>query len=407
MANRIIIIGAGLTGTRAAMALRDLGHEGAITLIGDETLAPYDRPPLSKELLKSPEPVWLVAPELWADKAIDLKTGTFVAGINPQEKTVQCADGSRLSYDRLLLATGAQARKLPGTEGIAAVKTLRTHADAMAIRNSLVTDARIVIIGGGFIGLELASTARQAGCEVTILEAQDRLLARAVPAPIAQIIAKRHTDEGVDLRLGARIASIKAGGRGAHVSLEDGATLDADLVIVGIGSIPNSDLAHQAGLAVENGIVVDETLKTTDPDILAAGDCCNFPLPLYDGRRVRLESWRAAQDVGMLAAENLLGANKLVDMVPWFWSDQYDLSLQIAGLSTGSDRTVHRVIDADTLFLFHIADDGRIVAASGIGRGNTVARDIKICERLIAARVKPPVTALADPAVGMKSLLRG
>lgn len=263
----------------------------------------------------------------------------------------------------------------------------------------------MAIIGGGFIGLELAASARNLGTSVTLIEGLPRILSRGVPAEIAEAVAARHQAEGVDILCNARIARIEEAPDAVHVVLEDGSAIDADLLVVGIGSIPNTELATEAGLATDNGIAVDTHLQTSDPDIYAAGDCCSFPIGHYSNRRIRLESWRSAQEHGLLAAANMMGAAEAVTSVPWFWSDQYDLTLQVAGLAEGAVTTVRRDLSAEAFILFHLAADGRLLAASGIGPGNAVARDIRLAEMLIGASRHPDPTALAAPEVKLKQLL--
>ncbi len=400
----MVIVGAGECGTRAALALREAGYDGAVTLIGAERHPPYERPPLSKDamLAETPSGRAIGGSERLAEAGIDFRTSRTVAAIDRAARRVRCDDGGEIGYERLLLATGARPRPLPlpGADGPNVV-VLRTLDDATRIRAALAPGRRLAVIGGGFIGLELAASARRLGAEVAVIEALPRLLTRGVPAEIAMALQARHVAEGVSFHFGASIAAVEPGG----VRLADGATVPADLVVVGIGAVPNSELGGAAGLAVENGIAVDATLATSDPCIFAAGDCCSFPLALYDGRRVRLESWRSAQEQGALAARNMLGAGEPVAAVPWFWSDQYELTLQIAGLAEGATTEVRRDLATGGLVLFHLAAGGRILAASGIGQGNTVAKDIRLAEMLIARRAHPAPEALADPAVNLKKLL--
>lgn len=404
MADDIVIIGAGLCGARAAFALREKGFAGRLTLIGDEAYEPYDRPPLSKAGLNA-APAFIAEPQAYRDAGITLMTGNPVLSIDRAARRVWTADGRELAYDRLLLATGARARELPNPPSPRNLLTLRSHADALAIGARLGANTRLVVIGGGFIGLELAAMARQAGAKVALIESQKRLLARAVPAEIAAVVEDRHRDEGVDILLGATIASIEEHENEISVKLIDGRTITGDLAVLGIGAAPNVELAGAAGLALDNGIAVDQYLVTSDPDILAAGDCCSFPMPLYGQGRVRLESWRSAQDQGILAAGNLMGERIAVAHVPWFWSDQFDLSLQIAGLAGSATHTVRRDLDGGAFILFHLDAAGRLLAASGIGTGNAVARDIRLAEMLIAARACPNPDALASTSVRLKSLL--
>ncbi len=372
----IVIIGAGECGARAAFGLREKGFGGEITLIGASRTFPMSgrrfprtasrRPPCrnssrGRALRRS------------ADCGADRRHG---GEHRPRAQSVTLSDGESLDYDRLLLATGARPRAFPRVpENAGRIRTLRTHADALAIRGALTPGARLAVIGGGFIGLELAATARKLGAEVVLVEGLPRVLSRGVPEEIAVLVAERHRREGVEIICGAQIAAIDEAGDGARLLLADGVDIEADLIVVGIGAVPNTELAEAAGLAIENGIAVDERLCTSDPDIYAAGDCCSFPLPHYGGRRVRLEAWRNAQDQGALAAVNLMGAGETMVSVPWFWSDQYEFTLQIAGLADGAETTVRRDMEEGAFILFHLDGEGRLIAASGIGPGNAVARE--------------------------------
>ncbi len=403
----IVIVGAGECGARAAFALREKGYAGKITLIGAEPHLPYERPPLSKEGLKAEvAPKYVADAERYAAAGIEVLTDISVMAIDRAEMRVTLADGSSIAYDRLLLTTGARARTIAGTEEVSRrIRTLRTHADAEEIRRELSRGRKLAIIGGGFIGLELAATARRLGAAVALIEGLPRILSRGVPEEIAAIVAARHRAEGVDIRCDAKIERIDADEGRARVVLAGGETIEADLVVVGIGAVPNTDLAAAAGLSIENGIAVDATLQTSDPDIYAAGDCCSFPLCHYGDRRIRLEAWRNAQDQGTLVAGNLLGGREAITSVPWFWSDQYDLTLQIAGLAEGAATTVRRELTDDAFILFHLDDTGRLLAASGIGPGNAVARDIRLAEMLIAARKRPDPEALISRDTKLKALL--
>lgn len=405
--NKIVIVGAGECGARAAFALREKGYEGDIILIGAEPHLPYERPPLSKEGLAGQQgPKYVADAERYQAAGIKVHTDAPVEAIDRRGKTVRMANARELSYDRLLLATGASPRHFPGQpQATPLIRLLRTHADAEAIRVKLAPGNVLAIIGGGFIGLELAATARKLGAEVVLLEGLPRVLSRGVPEEIAAVVAERHRLEGVDIRCNARIVGIEAGEERAHIQLGDGDSVVADLVVVGIGAAPNTALAEAAGLAIDNGIAVDETLCTSDPDIYAAGDCCSFPLGHYNGRRIRLEAWRNAQDQGTLAAANLLGAAETIASVPWFWSDQYDLTLQIAGLAEGAATTVRRDLGDGAFILFHLDVGGRLISASGIGTGNAVARDIRLAEMLIAAGKRPNPEALGSSETKLKALL--
>jgi 3-phenylpropionate/trans-cinnamate dioxygenase ferredoxin reductase subunit len=400
----MVIIGAGECGTRAALALREVGFGGPVTLIGTEPHVPYERPPLSKDAITAETPAakTIGGAERLAEAGIDFHASRTAVAINRAGRRLRCSDGEEIPYERLLLATGARPRTLllPGANGPTAMM-LRTLEDAGRIRTTLGPGRHLAVIGGGFIGLELAASVRKLGAEVTVIEALPRLLTRGVPAEIAEAIEARHVAEGVSFHFGARIASIT----GTGVELSDGNSIPAHLVVIGIGAVPNTELADEAGLALDNGIAVDAKLVTSDPAIFAAGDCCSFPQPIYDHRRVRLESWRSAQELGTLAARNMLGAAEPISAVPWFWSDQYDLSMQIAGLAEGASTHVRRDLRDGAFVLFHLAPDGRLLAASGIGPGNAVAKDIRLAEMMIARRLHPNPSALAAPETNLKKLL--
>lgn len=406
----MVIVGAGEAGCRAALALRELGFAGPVTLIGDEAHLPYERPPLSKDALTAAEvplPKTIAAAARLEAAAITCLAGTKVDGIDRAAKRVYLSDGRSLAYHRLLLATGANARRmvLPGGGDDRHCVTLRRFEDVARLRSHFRPGARIAVIGGGFIGLEVAASAIQRGAGVTLIEVQQRILSRGVPEEIARMVEARHLASGVELVCGIPVLCLQDRGGQAVLHLANGQEIAADLVVAGVGAVPSTALAEAAGVAIENGIAVDAQLRTSDPSIFAAGDCCSFPLPIYDNRRVRLESWRNAQDHGALAARNMLGANDLFSAVPWFWSDQYDLSLQVAGLVDQGCSLVRRDLGPHAVLQFHLDASGRLVAASGIGPGNTVARDIRLAEMLIARRARPPVDALSEPKINLKSLL--
>jgi 3-phenylpropionate/trans-cinnamate dioxygenase ferredoxin reductase component len=405
----MVIIGGGKAGARAAVALRENGYEGPITMITGEVHAPYDRPPLSKATITNidhPTPPYLTDEATLASINVTLMAGNAATSIDRTAKSVTLANGKTCAYDKLLLATGAVPRRL-NIEGsdLARVRYLRTFEDALALRENIGDGKHIIIIGGGFIGLEVAASARKRGATVTVIEGLPRVLSRGVPEEIAALITARHIAEGVDIRCGVALDAFEDRGEKIAVLLADGKAIVGDIVLVGIGALPASDLAENSDLVCENGISVNDRLQTNDPDIYAAGDCVSFPLTIYSGRRVRLESWRSAQDQGALAAANMLGKNEALVTVPWFWSDQYDLTLQIAGLQDEGKSTVRRDLSDTAFILFHLASDGRLVAASGIGKGNAVARDIRLSEMIIAKGLRPNTSDLADTGVGLKQLL--
>jgi 3-phenylpropionate/trans-cinnamate dioxygenase ferredoxin reductase component len=406
MGEGVVIVGAGEAGARTAIALREANWTGSITLIGDETHAPYERPPLSKAVITSEAPP--IAPFIMRDgqlkeQNIVLECGAEATAIDRTAHKLTLADGRHLRYTRLLLATGSTARRLqlPLARG---VLYLRKFDDALEIRSRFRPGGRLVVIGGGFVGLELAASARARGVEVTVLELAPRLLTRGVSSDMAEKIATKHRDAGVDLRVGVSVRAIESDGEGNSVLLSDGASIRCDCVVAGVGAAPDTRLADEAGLAIENGIRVNAQLQTNDPDIYAAGDCCSFPHPLYGERRIRLEAWRNAQDQASVVARNLVGGEEKYKAVPWFWSDQYDCTLQMAGLVDEGRRTVFRELGEATL-AFHLDDDGRLVAVSGFGPLSKIARDVRIAELLIAQKARPADSALAEPGVKLKSLL--
>jgi 3-phenylpropionate/trans-cinnamate dioxygenase ferredoxin reductase subunit len=287
------------------------------------------------------------------------------------------------------------------------VHYLRTHPDAIALRARLRAGQRVVVIGGGFLGLEVAASATSRGCAVTVIEAGPRVLGRVVPAPAAAVLATRHLQAGVDLRVGVGVTALIRREDTVRVSLTTGQTLTCDTVVACIGAVPDTTLAEKAGLAVDNGVRVDADLATTDPDIHAAGDCCSLPHPLYDQRRIRLEAWRAAEDQAPIAAQNMLGAHQPFTAVPSFWSDQYELTLHIVGLPDTATTTVTRHRPDGHHIQFGLAPDGRLLAATTVGPGTTLAKDIRITEKLIARRATVDPATLTDATTNLKTLLRG
>jgi 3-phenylpropionate/trans-cinnamate dioxygenase ferredoxin reductase subunit len=400
----IVIIGAGECGIRAALTLRDEGYTGEIALIHGEAVEPYEKPPLSKPGLEGIS----IKPISGTDRVLKENIAVYhdqrVTTIERATKSVSLTNGEIISYDRLLLATGARPRALmiDGHE-IQQARLFRDYADAKAFFDVLSPDYRLTIIGGGFIGLELAAAARQRRVQTTVIESATRLLGRAVPEGLAARIEARHREEQVHFHIGQSVSSISPTRK---VTLADGTEIMSDIILAGIGSIPNTELAEQCRLTIDNGVVVDATFRTSDPDIFAAGDCCSFPHALYGMKRMRLESWRAAQEQGAHAARAMLGASDPYQSVPWFWSDQYDLTLQIAGFPLESVTMVTRILDDESEILFHLDAEGRLVGASGLSRGNKIAKDIRLAEMLIAKRSHPEQQALADPKLNLKSLLK-
>jgi 3-phenylpropionate/trans-cinnamate dioxygenase ferredoxin reductase component len=406
----VAVIGAGEVGARSALALRRLGFAGSIALIGEDPLEPYELPPLSKDFITSEEAPRTKTIASLADFAaaqIDYRRGVAARALDRGQKRIVLSNGETMGYGRLLIASGSSPRRL-AIPGIAPdeVHVLRNAAEALALRDAFRPGRKVAVIGGGFIGLELASSARKRGAHVSVIEGLDRILKRGVPAEIASVVEARHRQAGVDFHVNTSILSGETRAGRHYLKLSDGTMLEADVIVVGIGAVPNTGLAEAAGLAIENGIRVDDQFRTSDPDIFAAGDCANFPHPVYGGRRLRLESWRAAVEHAAHVARAMMGETVRYDAAPWFWSDQYDLVLQVAGLIDEGETTIRRPIGGETFLLGHFAADGRIVAASGIGPGDSVARDLRLAEMMIQRSMTPDPAIFADPAASLKTLLK-
>ena len=399
---RIVVIGAGQAGAALAARLRALGHRGPLALIGEEDAAPYQRPPLSKAYLKGDldrERLHLRPASFYAAERIDLRTGARAIGIDRRGREVLLSDGSRLAYDRLALTTGATPRRLPEGMGgdLDGVLALRNLADADALAARLRPEARALVVGGGYIGLEAAAALRGAGLAVTLIETAPRILARVAAPATADYFRALHRAHGVDLREGTGLARLTGGPQVTGAVLSDGSELPVDLALVGIGVMPQTDLAEAAGLSVENGVAVDALGRTSDPAIFAAGDCASFP---HQGRRIRLESVPHAIEQAEAAAAAMLG--QPVDYLarPWFWSDQYDVKLQIAGLNDGWRRTVTRPgarPGAQSVWYF----DGALLLA--VDAMND-PRAYMTGKRWIEAGRSPDPDLLADPAQDLAKL---
>ncbi|SOT38460.1 NAD(P)/FAD-dependent oxidoreductase [Burkholderia cenocepacia] len=402
------IVGAGHAGGRAAQELRACGWRGRIVLIGAEPHPPYERPPLSKGVLtgeRSAAQCRLRDAQAWAADRIERIVAT-VERIEPHAREVRVSGGHVFGYDALLLATGGRARRLaiPGAV-LDGVFALRTLDDAAALGARLVPDARIVLIGGGFIGLEVAASARQRGCRVTVLDAAPRLLGRAVPEAIATRVHALHDARGVAIRLNRKPVAIERTAGGAlAVVLDDGDTLIADTVVAGIGIEPADELARDAGLAVERGIVVNAQLETSARGIYAAGDVAVFPSAL-SGQPVRQETWHGAETQAHVAARNMLGAGEPYRDTPWFWSDQYDAQLQVAGEPALGTQSVARVLGDDAEIHFHFDARARLVAASGFGRAAGFVKDMRVARMLVERGADVTPAAVADVDVKLKSLV--
>ena len=400
----MVIVGAGMAGARAVIALRAGDYKGPITLIGEESFLPYDRPPLSKAAIsaeEAPSPTLLLDDDQLRSLGATFIRGAKALKLDVKSKTVTLNIGVSVAYEKLLVATGAKPRKL-NIEGGEHALLLRDFGDAEVLREAFKPNKKVVIIGGGFIGLELAASASKLGCDVTLIEAQPRVLMRGVPDVIAKTVHDKHVAHGVKLLTGTGLIKLEK----HAVHLADGRVIAADVIIAGIGAAPEVELAAEAGLKIDNGIACDEHLRTSDPDVYAAGDCCNFPHGHFGDKRTRLEAWRSASDQANTAAENMLGGSKVHNAIPWFWSDQFDLTLQIAGMSDQATSTVTRQLSAESFIIFHLTDEGRLVGASGIGTGNSIARDVRLAEMLIAKNINPSISDLGDANVQLKTFLK-
>jgi NADPH-dependent 2,4-dienoyl-CoA reductase/sulfur reductase-like enzyme len=402
----IVVIGAGHAGGRAVEALRAAGHEGPLTLIGSELHAPYERPPLSKEWLQSdcaapPEPAFLHPAEWYAGQRIELMAGRTVRAIERDRHQVVLDDGAHVRYDRLLLTTGARARRLaiPGADNPDTFY-LRDLDDAKAIETRLRAGRRLVVIGAGLIGLEVAAAAARRGMTVTVLEYAERPLARIEPGEIGQFFATLHRDQGVELRTGIAVEALEPGPGGVSVVASTGEHYAADTVVVGIGSTPNTELAGQAGLEVEDGILVDAWGRTSDPSIYAAGDATRHFNPLL-GRHIRLETWHNAQSQPVAVARAMLGDPQPYAEVPWFWTDQFGFNVQMAGVTAEGDLAVTRGEPFTAGFIRFWLRNGMPVGAVAVNNG----RDMRVARQLIAARCTVDAAALADPSCNMRTLL--
>ncbi|WP_028220458.1 NAD(P)/FAD-dependent oxidoreductase [Paraburkholderia oxyphila] len=405
------IVGAGHVGGRAAQTLREAGWRGGIALIGAEPHLPYERPPLSKGLLtgeRAAAQCGLREPEAWREDAIEHVVAT-VQSFDPIARTLYLGDGRTIEYEALLLATGGHVRRLsiPGASE-PGVQCLRTLEDAAALGERLTPGSNVVVVGGGFIGLEVAASARVRGCEVTVVEGGARLLGRAVPAPIAASAQDLHARNGVTIRLrSAPRAFERRGGdtRGTlAVTLDDGDVLHADSVIVGIGIEPADELARAAGLDVERGILVDETLETSARGVYAAGDVAVFP-SRFGAHRIRQETWHNAETQARVAARNMLGARDAYGELPWFWSDQYDHQLQVAGEPVLGSRSIVRALDSGARIHFDLDGEGRLVGASGFGLASALAREMRLARMLVERGAPIDGEQLANPEIKLKSLL--
>jgi 3-phenylpropionate/trans-cinnamate dioxygenase ferredoxin reductase component len=402
--DNIVIVGTGQAGGWAAQTLRSEGFAGKVVLIGEEPYRPYERPPLSKAVLSgeaAPESTHLINLEAFEKLGLDWRPNVRVTSIDRVGRQVLLSPGEPIRYDKLILCSGGRARLLnvPGAD-LPGLFTLRNIDDAHALGAVLVPGKKIVVVGGGWIGLEVAATARKKGVEATVVEAMTRLCERTVPPEISDYLSRLHSKHGTQVILGAGVAAFARNAEGMLVvTLSDGRKLVCDAVVVGIGLVPNDELAREAGLECDGGVVVDAQCRTSDPHILAAGDVAVWHCS-WGGRRMRLESWQNAQEQGIAAGRSALGIEVDHQPLPWFWSDQYDANLQIYGMPDPSHRVVVRGdLQSDSFVLFYL-DGDKVTSAIG----PNVARDLRFARRLIESRKSVDPELLADTRVAMSKV---
>lgn len=397
----ICIIGAGLAGDTAAAALRSEGYEGRVLLIGDEQVPPYDRPPLSKEILSADAPpnrLFLRAESWYKEQDIELRLGEAVTDIDPSSHRLRLAGGDVVSYEKALLAMGSRARELPRAESATTPTfVVRTLDDAMRLREALRPDARVVIVGAGVIGLEVAASAIKRGCSVDVVDLADRVLSRVVPPRFSKHMAALQEGHGVRLHLAAgNVALVEDG-----VHTRQYGTFAADLIVVGIGGVPNAELAKAAGLACPNGVLVDEYCRTTDTDIYAAGDVACYPCP-SGGGLLRSENWKHAQNHAAIAARNMLGRQERYDAVSSMWSEQFGMKLQALGHFPDTGEVVRGTAESSSPMSIFCDPAGVVVGAVGLNQ----VRNMRLAQSLIEGRVIADPLKLADPGEDLRKLAR-
>ena len=407
MANEtgIVIVGGGQSGGNAAFALRGGGYAGPVTIIGEEPHIPYERPPLSKGLLVGESEIadtYINTAEAYAEQDITLRLETHAQSIDRAGGAVLLGDGAALAYDKLMLATGARVRRLdlPGGD-LAGVHYLRDIADSLAIREHAAPGRHVLVIGGGYIGLEVAASATKLGATVTVVEVAPLLVNRVVAPDMSAYFRDLHERHDVTVLTEMTVEAIEGEGRVREVLLADGERLATDIVVIGIGVVPNTELAAEAGLALDNGVRVDEFGRTDDDRIFAAGDVTNHFNPLL-GRHVRLESWQNAQNQAIAVAQVMLGGETPYAEIPWFWSDQYDINLQITGAPERWDALIRRAGEAEGSFTLFYLEGGVLVGANAINN----PRDIRPARRMIAEKKPVRADELADPGVKLADLAK-
>ncbi len=402
---RVLIAGAGHAGGMAAIALRQAGFTQSITIVGEESDPPYERPALSKAYFKdeiAQERLYLRKQSYWAEHDITIISNREVVRVRPERLEADVCDGRTLEYTSMIWATGGRARKLTITGStLPGVFYLRSLADVTAIKSALATGKKIVVIGGGYIGLEVAASARKLGHAVTVIEALPRVLARVTSEPVSRFMESKHRAEGVDVKLGVGVEAIVGSTQVTGVKLADGTVVAADIVIVGIGIIPNTEALERTGIVCKNGVLVDAQCRTSDPNIFGIGDCAHHPNIYASGDLIRLESVQNAVDQAKIVAGVIMGTAKNYTELPWFWSDQYNIKLQTAGLLNGHDQIVIRGDATQSPFSVVYLKNGQIIAIDAI---NSI-KDFMGAKTLITAKVKPDIERLANTAVSLKDLM--
>lgn len=403
MTETIVIAGAGHAAGQAVATLKQKEFAGRIVLVGDESYLPYQRPPLSKKFLAGEMPaerLYFKPASFYEDANIELRLGTRIDALHRDSRQLSTEAADTIGYDKLILALGSRVRALPvpGVE-LEGIHYLRGIDDVKGIRAEIATGRSVAIVGAGYIGLEVAAVCRQNDLNVTVIELADRVMSRVVSPEVSAFYEQQHMRHGVDLRFSTAVEAFSGNGRVASVRTSDGAEIPTDFVVVGVGILPNTEIAEKAGLAVDDGIVVDDTCRTDDPDIYAIGDCTAHPNAIY-GRQLRLESVHNALEQAKTAASNLCGDEVRYMQVPWFWSDQYDLKLQIAGLSAGYDEIVIRGDPADSSFACFYLRRGKLIAVDAINS----PREFMQSKALIAAAAEVEPARLSDPAIALKDL---
>jgi len=403
----IVIVGSGHAGAQAAIALRQNGFTGSVTMIGRESEPPYERPPLSKEYFareKTFDRLYIRPPQFWGEKDVELRLGVEVTAVDPAAKSLTLSDGTSYTYGKLIWATGGDPRRLTckGAD-LAGLHAVRTRADCDQLMGEIDGGVKnIVIIGGGYIGLEAAAVLTKLGCKVTLLEALPRVLARVAGPDLSAFYEKEHRDHGVDLRTSVAVESIEGGGRVTGVKLADGEVIPAEAVIVGIGIVPAIAPLIAAGAAGANGVDIDEYCRTSLPDIYAVGDCAAFACDFAGGTVMRVESVQNANDQATCVAKAICGDEQPYHAFPWFWSNQYDLRLQTAGLSVGYDATVTRGDPATRSFSIVYLKGGKVIALDCVN----AVKDYVQGRKLVEAGVSADTARLADTGVALKDLIQ-